>query len=1333
MTTIAQHFMDFLAAQSLHLLILFAAVLAVTMLLRHKTAHLRYLLWLLIVAKCLIPPLHTIPLAVLPEADAIDEGRLTMDEGEGIDDFRLTMDEGKRIDDFRWTRDEVGDVQRSGLSLPENEHAQAWAANAVGTAQPAEEHAKAPTTNAVTLIAALWLGGATVYILAISVKGVRFERYVRRQRVELTAQSHPAWAGFLAATLPNARPFRLYQLSRPGQPFVWGLWRGAIYLPSNFADVNDPEKQHSILMHEAGHILRFDPLVNLLQVVAQGLFWFHPLVWAANRIIRAEREKCCDEFAVATLKAAPRSYCTAIVDALMAAGPARPAIPTLAVAGPVKNIEDRIKTLLTPGKRFYTRPTIAAILSILLLAIVVVPTTVSLSQRGRKSEVSNNMASHVLASQAAVYMNNGEYERAGTLLKEALDLSPDFAEGWVGYGKTLIKLRDYSKGQKAYEKALELHKRRYNDVPNANELIQQIHLLVLLNKNAEAEQLIQSGNQSYRNDDTFALFSGKDLHQLSKEWQEFRLPADALLTHREKNSIVSEEDTVSHLRNVVFQVIDDMTGQPLQNCEFNLCHFVYFKLKPGAPSPYLDKGAPWYITSFITDIDGIFRLDLADIYATDIVAIETREPHRHIRFSRSSDLAHTESNNHIRVIDLDVETSQVVSNTIYDLKHKVSTKFPIFGQSEEKSFEKIVLVARNPRQNQILDTRTQNGAPRLVSDQKPDVGSQEADGSGRNTGLRTQDTEFPAAARDGIKDTVLLPEYLESHTVLSLKTGQFIPQEQADDSKEPYLYYNYTFPPGASPSRYTVYTIPEKYIGVNAGNMNLGGFEWAPESNALQGLWSIEKKEALPDCPPRAKLTVNGHTTNGMFVSLPLTVPEREKQWPYITAFKGDDGTHGVFEITKVQDRKIFVRFRTIEAVDNSAAEAGNASAAIASVSEHNQESGDNEQNWVIRSAKRWFVTVIVDDQGQLLYNDQPIGFNRLQQMLKQNPTPPKNTVLEVGYTDKAYRKLYVDSVAELTIRDSNFYQAAALVKEMGFESLSFIGRDDPSDRRGPISFRLEDRVNFCLGRDIKIDISDGWDLLDLDWLRFEQRDTTVTGRIQMTVRTRPKTKWEIALKLFDKEDKFIDSVFRYYENSGIFIGLPSVNREELLFEFENLDVEQVGKFEIEVRKYADSAILPPGAKTEVEVQSSVPGPSASGEKKTLEANLKSIFTACQMYQIDNGKWPESIEVLQSSDGYGPYIIPNDTDDFSQLKFTRPYVNYRQITNPARTHFIYDISMLEEHKEIAVVYLDGHIEFLSPENEEFIGYLGNTFFPSAPPELNMNPVQSPNFELQTIN
>ncbi|MBN2212322.1 MAG: M56 family metallopeptidase, partial [Sedimentisphaerales bacterium] len=141
-------------------------------------------------------------------------------------------------------------------------------------------------------------------------------------------------------------------------------------------------------MHELGHVLRLDPFVNLLQVLAQGLFWFHPLVWLANGRIRAEREKCCDEFAIAKLRLGPHRYCSAIVDVLMAQHTSRRAVPTLAVAGPVKNIEDRIKTALTPGRRFAARPAWRAILAITLLAAIIVPTTVALSSRpGERVEV----------------------------------------------------------------------------------------------------------------------------------------------------------------------------------------------------------------------------------------------------------------------------------------------------------------------------------------------------------------------------------------------------------------------------------------------------------------------------------------------------------------------------------------------------------------------------------------------------------------------------------------------------------------------------------------------------------------------------------------------------------------------------------------------------------------------------------------------------------------------------------------------------------------------------------------------------------------------------------
>jgi beta-lactamase regulating signal transducer with metallopeptidase domain len=187
-------------------------------------------------------------------------------------------------------------------------------------------------------------------------------------------------------------PFTVWLAESISQPFVWGLLRGAIYLPARLQSIQT-DRQKAVVMHEMAHVVRFDALVNGLQILVQGIFWFHPLVWLANRFIRAEREKCCDEAAVARLGAAPKEYGSAIIDTLLQEYQAGLAIPTLAVAGPVKNIEDRIKTLMQPNKRFYTRPTAIATLAILTLAALIVPTTVALTQRnsetnGKKAKVS---------------------------------------------------------------------------------------------------------------------------------------------------------------------------------------------------------------------------------------------------------------------------------------------------------------------------------------------------------------------------------------------------------------------------------------------------------------------------------------------------------------------------------------------------------------------------------------------------------------------------------------------------------------------------------------------------------------------------------------------------------------------------------------------------------------------------------------------------------------------------------------------------------------------------------------------------------------------------------
>ena len=60
------------------------------------------------------------------------------------------------------------------------------------------------------------------------------------------------------------------------------------------------EQIEAILLHELAHIRRCDYLVNVLQRSVEGLLFYHPAVWWISRVIRAERENCCDDVVVAT-------------------------------------------------------------------------------------------------------------------------------------------------------------------------------------------------------------------------------------------------------------------------------------------------------------------------------------------------------------------------------------------------------------------------------------------------------------------------------------------------------------------------------------------------------------------------------------------------------------------------------------------------------------------------------------------------------------------------------------------------------------------------------------------------------------------------------------------------------------------------------------------------------------------------------------------------------------------------------------------------------------------------------------------------------------------------
>ena len=58
---------NYLLTQSWQITALVVVIATVNFALKNRSSHVRYLLWLIVLAKCLVPPLFTVPVAVLPQ------------------------------------------------------------------------------------------------------------------------------------------------------------------------------------------------------------------------------------------------------------------------------------------------------------------------------------------------------------------------------------------------------------------------------------------------------------------------------------------------------------------------------------------------------------------------------------------------------------------------------------------------------------------------------------------------------------------------------------------------------------------------------------------------------------------------------------------------------------------------------------------------------------------------------------------------------------------------------------------------------------------------------------------------------------------------------------------------------------------------------------------------------------------------------------------------------------------------------------------------------------------------------------------------------------------
>jgi uncharacterized protein (TIGR03435 family) len=156
-------------------------------------------------------------------------------------------------------------------------------------------HATSAGTVLLIVLAVLWaLGTAAVFA----------GRYCGWRQLRRALQ------GSTAASVPFVIPVRV--CSSQLEPAVVGVFRPLLLLPEGLEQRLSPAELSAVLSHERCHVMWRDNLAAALHMLVEALFWFHPLIWWLGARLVAERERACDE-AVLAEGHAPVEYAESIL------------------------------------------------------------------------------------------------------------------------------------------------------------------------------------------------------------------------------------------------------------------------------------------------------------------------------------------------------------------------------------------------------------------------------------------------------------------------------------------------------------------------------------------------------------------------------------------------------------------------------------------------------------------------------------------------------------------------------------------------------------------------------------------------------------------------------------------------------------------------------------------------------------------------------------------------------------------------------------------------------------------------------------------------------------
>ncbi len=331
-------------------------VLLAVKLLARKRPHLAHALWILVLLKCVTPPVFSCQLSPFSWLAVKSSGSESM---ELLADFPGQGDE-------IFATDSVA-VEAPGFSIFRNE--------AFGTSgesiQGSLEYASTPFAfDWPAVLVAVWILGV---LICGSLQIFRLTRFLFKVRKSPAAENSNAAALLesVSRKIGLRKQVRLLVTEMMVSPAVIGLIRPTILLPATIAAQSEKELE-PLIAHELIHVRRGDLWWALLQMIVGSLFWFHPLIRMAVTAVTRESELSCDEETIASLGCNPTDYAYSLLKILeqrqtLEVAPAVPGVK------PVELTTTRLERVMKLGHGSHKRTPWWTWIVLMLCSAIVLP------------------------------------------------------------------------------------------------------------------------------------------------------------------------------------------------------------------------------------------------------------------------------------------------------------------------------------------------------------------------------------------------------------------------------------------------------------------------------------------------------------------------------------------------------------------------------------------------------------------------------------------------------------------------------------------------------------------------------------------------------------------------------------------------------------------------------------------------------------------------------------------------------------------------------------------------------------------------------------------------